>query len=179
MDTLTGGAPWQVTAQEAVGRTVCAALRYHAATRDANGNVCLKGKFHDILYVVAKLAYDWELQDSHTVTRLLRDLHACEDTFERLTVGAIVGTRVSGGPPRMRPCGALVARGVGVALVWPERGAVLGGPAAAAPCAGTKQYQLESSPIPGSKAKANVCSPVEEVRSGCRRRDGGLGSWSW
>ncbi|XP_034253084.1 uncharacterized protein LOC117652349 [Thrips palmi] len=85
----------QVTAQEAVGRTVCAALRYHAATRDANGNVCLKGKFHDILYVVAKLAYDWELQDSHTVTRLLRDLHACEDTFERLTVGAIVGTRVS------------------------------------------------------------------------------------
>ncbi|XP_052119974.1 uncharacterized protein LOC113216446 [Frankliniella occidentalis] len=84
-----------VTAQEAVASAVCAALRYHAATRDANGGVCLKGKFHDILYVAAKLAYDWELRDGHTVARLLRDLHACEDTFERLVVGAIVGTRVS------------------------------------------------------------------------------------
>lgn len=85
----------QVTAQEAAGRAVCAALRYHAATKDANGGVCLKGKFHDILYVVAKLAYDWELRDGHTVARLLRDMHACEGTFERLVVGAIVGTRVS------------------------------------------------------------------------------------
>ena len=86
-----------MTAQEAVARAVCAALRYHAATRDANGSVCLKGKFHDILYVVAKLSYDWELRDGHTVARLLQDLHACEDTFERITVGAIVGTRVSPG----------------------------------------------------------------------------------
>jgi ankyrin repeat/SOCS box protein 17 len=52
-------------------------------------------KFHNILYVAAKLCYDWKLRDNAIVVRLLNDIYNCEHTFERLFIGAILGTRVS------------------------------------------------------------------------------------
>jgi ankyrin repeat/SOCS box protein 17 len=53
------------------------------------------GKYHNILYVAAKLCYDWKLRDNAIVVQLLNDIYNCEHTFERLFVGAILGTRVS------------------------------------------------------------------------------------
>jgi ankyrin repeat/SOCS box protein 17 len=74
---------------------VMAAVRYHGNSKTSNGKVCLMGKFHNILYVAAKLCYDWKLRDNAIVVQLLNDIYHCERTFERLFIGAILGTRVS------------------------------------------------------------------------------------
>lgn len=51
------------------------------------------GKNHNVLYVAAKLCFDWQLQDTLTVALLLNNIFSCEKTFERLLLGAIFGTR--------------------------------------------------------------------------------------
>jgi ankyrin repeat/SOCS box protein 17 len=79
----------------AVGCTVMAAMRYHANSKTSNGKVCLMGKFHNILYIAAKVCYDWRLNDNKIVVQLLNDIYQCEYTFERLFIGAILGTRVT------------------------------------------------------------------------------------
>ncbi|KAG8257253.1 uncharacterized protein LOC124357876 [Homalodisca vitripennis] len=76
-------------------RAVQAALRFHQTSKEENGGICLLGKYHNVLYVAATLCYDWQLQDTPTVSRLLQDIFACEHTFERLFVGAILGTKVT------------------------------------------------------------------------------------
>ncbi|EFN87128.1 uncharacterized protein LOC105180848 [Harpegnathos saltator] len=81
--------------QDVCERIVLSALRYHNITMMENGSVCLLGKFHNVLYVAAKLCYDWELANNEIVSRLLNDIFYCEKTFERLIVGAIFGTRVT------------------------------------------------------------------------------------
>ncbi|KAL4703217.1 hypothetical protein ACJJTC_007041 [Scirpophaga incertulas] len=50
------------------------------------------GKYHNLLYIAMKLAFDWSLQDNGTVAALLDELYACEKTFERIFLGAIFGT---------------------------------------------------------------------------------------
>uniref|UniRef100_A0A6V7LBP5 SOCS box domain-containing protein n=1 Tax=Bracon brevicornis TaxID=1563983 RepID=A0A6V7LBP5_9HYME len=60
-----------------------------------NGSVCLLGKFHNVLYIAAKLCYDWGLNNNRIVGRLLNDIYYCEKTFERIFVGAIFGIRVT------------------------------------------------------------------------------------
>lgn len=67
-----------------------AALRYHETSKDNNGQVCLMGKYHNVLYIAAKLAFDWSLQDNYTVARLLDEIYYCENTFERLFLGKII-----------------------------------------------------------------------------------------
>jgi len=84
-----------VTTEEAVTNVVCSSLHYHSAARDANGGLCLRGKFHDLLYVALKVAAVWEMSDSRTVARLLKDIYRCEGSFERLILGAVAGPRVS------------------------------------------------------------------------------------
>lgn len=81
--------------QDVCERIVLSALRYHNITMMENGSVCLLGKFHNVLYVAAKLCYDWDLTNNEIVSRLLNDIFYCEKTFERLFVGAIFGTRVT------------------------------------------------------------------------------------
>ncbi|XP_063992585.1 uncharacterized protein Stops [Diachasmimorpha longicaudata] len=76
-------------------RIVKSALRYHNITMSENGSVCLLGKFHNVLYVAAKLCYDWSLNNNRVVSRLLNDIYYCEKTFERIFVGAIFGIRVT------------------------------------------------------------------------------------
>ncbi|XP_020284317.1 uncharacterized protein LOC109855002 [Pseudomyrmex gracilis] len=76
-------------------RIVNSALRYHNITMSDNGSICLLGKFHNVLYVAAKLCYDWDIGNNEIVSRLLNDIFYCEKTFERLLVGAIFGTRVT------------------------------------------------------------------------------------
>lgn len=51
------------------------------------------GKYHNVLFVAAKLCFDWQLQDTPTVALLLDNIYMCEKTFERLIIGAIFGTR--------------------------------------------------------------------------------------
>uniref|UniRef100_A0A1B6DQ58 SOCS box domain-containing protein n=1 Tax=Clastoptera arizonana TaxID=38151 RepID=A0A1B6DQ58_9HEMI len=82
-------------AQNGCRQAVESALRFHENTREGNSQVCLLGKYHNVLYVAAKLAYDWKLVDNDTVAKLLDDIFKCENTFERLFVGAIFGTRVT------------------------------------------------------------------------------------
>lgn len=79
--------------QEVCRNVIISAIRYHEKHRKENGSVCLMGKYHNILYVVAKLAFDWKLRDSATIACLLDNIYACEGTFERLLIGAIFGTR--------------------------------------------------------------------------------------
>lgn len=81
--------------QDVCERIVISALRYHNITMMENGSVCLLGKFHNVLYVAAKLCYDWDIGNNKIVSRLLNDIFYCEKTFERLFVGAIFGTRVT------------------------------------------------------------------------------------
>ncbi|XP_035724896.1 uncharacterized protein LOC118442834 [Vespa mandarinia] len=81
--------------QDVCERIVLSALRYHNITMMENGQVCLLGKFHNVLYVAAKLCFDWKLRNNEIVIRLLNDIFYCEKTFERIFVGAIFGTRVT------------------------------------------------------------------------------------
>ncbi|XP_063831991.1 uncharacterized protein LOC135081178 [Ostrinia nubilalis] len=71
---------------------VQSALRYHNSCKSGNGDVCLMGKYHNVLYIAMKLAFDWSLQDNGTVAALLDEMYACEKTFERIFLGAIFGT---------------------------------------------------------------------------------------
>ncbi|XP_012268191.2 uncharacterized protein LOC105693085 [Athalia rosae] len=76
-------------------RAVQAALRYHNITLAENGSICLLGKFHNVLYIAAKLCFDWKIKNNDIVSRLLNDIYYCEKTFERIFIGAIFGTRVT------------------------------------------------------------------------------------
>ncbi|CAG9571702.1 unnamed protein product [Danaus chrysippus] len=71
---------------------VSSAVRFHNRCKSANGDVCLMGKYHNLLYIAMKLAFDWSLQDNGMVGALLDELYACEGTFERIFLGAIFGT---------------------------------------------------------------------------------------
>jgi len=79
----------------AVRHAVLAAIRYHQNSILSNGMVCNIDKCHNILYVAAKLCCDWQFNDNATVVRLLNVMYHCEQTFERLFVGAIFGIRVT------------------------------------------------------------------------------------
>jgi ankyrin repeat/SOCS box protein 17 len=79
----------------AVRHVVLAAMRYHQNSILSNGMVCNIDKCHNILYVAAKLCCDWQFNDNATVTRLLNVMYHCEQTFERLFVGAIFGIHVT------------------------------------------------------------------------------------
>ncbi|XP_045479233.1 uncharacterized protein LOC123684134 isoform X2 [Harmonia axyridis] len=79
----------QKTAKEAV---TCI-LRYHDIMKETNNSICLMGKFHNVLYVAMKLAFDWQVQDSGTIATLLEQIYSCEKTFERLFLGAIFGVK--------------------------------------------------------------------------------------
>lgn len=81
--------------QEGCRRAVNAALRLHRTSRQDNGQICLLGKYHNVLYVATTLCFEWELEDTSLVEQLLRDIFACEKTFERLFAGAIMGTKVT------------------------------------------------------------------------------------
>lgn len=63
------------------------ALRYHNNCKSRNGDVCLMGKYHNLLYIAMKLAFDWSLQDNGVVAALLDEMYACERTFERIFLG--------------------------------------------------------------------------------------------
>ena len=79
----------------AVRHAVLAAIRYHQNSVLSNGMVCNIDKCHNVLYVAAKLCCDWEFNDNATVAGLLNVMYHCEQTFERLFIGAIFGIHVT------------------------------------------------------------------------------------
>lgn len=81
--------------QEGCARAVRAAMRFHQTSKQQNGQICLLGKYHNVLYVAATLCFDWKLEDTSIVEELLEDIFACEKTFEKLFIGAILGTKVT------------------------------------------------------------------------------------
>ncbi|XP_073816066.1 SOCS domain-containing protein stops isoform X2 [Musca autumnalis] len=70
---------------------VLSAVRYHREQKDANGDVCLMGKYHNILYIALRTCWDWGVRDSAVVVVLLEEIYACEKTFERIFLGALFG----------------------------------------------------------------------------------------
>ncbi|KAI9584460.1 uncharacterized protein LOC119635123 [Glossina fuscipes] len=77
--------------EEVARIAVLAAVRYHRDKKDANGDVCLMGKFHNILYIALRTCWDWGVRDSAVVVVLLEEIYACEKTFERIFLGALFG----------------------------------------------------------------------------------------
>ena len=83
------------TLKSACNRLVKSMLAYQARSKSENGEICLFGKYHNLLHVAARLQYDWRLDDTKTICLLLHEIYLCENTFERLLVGAILGTHVT------------------------------------------------------------------------------------
>uniref|UniRef100_A0A336MXZ6 CSON006100 protein n=1 Tax=Culicoides sonorensis TaxID=179676 RepID=A0A336MXZ6_CULSO len=81
-----------LSADECSRQAVLSAIEYHQRHKEENGNVCLMGKYHNILYVTIRVAWDWGVTDSEVVTSLLKEIYSCELTFERLFLGVIFGT---------------------------------------------------------------------------------------
>ncbi|XP_075148003.1 SOCS domain-containing protein stops isoform X2 [Haematobia irritans] len=78
-------------ADEVARIAVLSAVRYHRDQKDANGDVCLMGKYHNILYIALRTCWDWGVRDSAVVVVLLEEIYACEKTFERIFLGALFG----------------------------------------------------------------------------------------
>ncbi|CAH0560350.1 unnamed protein product [Brassicogethes aeneus] len=79
--------------EDAANEAVTHLIDYHEKMRSTNSNVCLMGKYHNILYVALKLCYLWQLKNTKTIASLLDKIYACEKTFERLFIGAIFGNK--------------------------------------------------------------------------------------
>ncbi|XP_036324072.1 uncharacterized protein LOC118737584 isoform X2 [Rhagoletis pomonella] len=77
--------------EEVAKFAVLAAVRYHREKKDGNGDVCLMGKFHNILYIALRTCWDWGVRDSAVVVLLLEEIYSCEKTFERIFLGALFG----------------------------------------------------------------------------------------
>ncbi|XP_011295953.1 uncharacterized protein LOC101890633 isoform X1 [Musca domestica] len=77
--------------EEVARIAVLSAVRYHREQKDANGDVCLMGKYHNILYIALRTCWDWGVRDSAVVVVLLEEIYACEKTFERIFLGALFG----------------------------------------------------------------------------------------
>ncbi|XP_017874100.1 PREDICTED: uncharacterized protein LOC108621346 [Drosophila arizonae] len=80
-----------VATDEAASIAVTAALRFHRLAKQNNGNVCLMGKYHNILYIALRTCWDWGVRDSEVVVQLLVSIFECEKTFERIFLGALFG----------------------------------------------------------------------------------------
>ncbi|XP_065082405.1 uncharacterized protein LOC135704815 [Ochlerotatus camptorhynchus] len=80
------------TAQLAVSLAVKSAIDYHRKMRDDNYRVCMMGKYHNVLYIALRVAWDWSLEDSVVIRLLLEEIYGCEKTYERLFLGALFGS---------------------------------------------------------------------------------------
>ncbi|CRK91145.1 CLUMA_CG004831, isoform A [Clunio marinus] len=81
-----------VPQDEVSGVAVMSAIKYHQTIKASNSEVCRMGKFHNILYIAVKIAWNWDIKDSSIVCALLNEIYECEKTFERLFLGAIFGS---------------------------------------------------------------------------------------
>ncbi|XP_058821908.1 uncharacterized protein LOC131683699 [Topomyia yanbarensis] len=78
--------------QLAVGLAVKSAIDYHRKMKSDNFKICMMGKFHNVLYIAVRVAWDWSLEDSEIIKSLLEEIYMCEKTFERIFLGALFGS---------------------------------------------------------------------------------------
>lgn len=77
--------------EEVARLAVLAAVKYHQKKKNGNSEVCLMGKYHNILYIALRTCWEWGVRDSAVVILLLEEIYSCEKTFERLFLGALFG----------------------------------------------------------------------------------------
>ncbi|XP_055536115.1 uncharacterized protein LOC129724872 [Wyeomyia smithii] len=78
--------------QLAVSLAVKSAIDYHRKMKSDNFAICMMGKYHNVLYIAVRIAWDWSLEDSEVIGCLLEEIYACEKTFERIFLGALFGS---------------------------------------------------------------------------------------
>ncbi|XP_053695659.1 uncharacterized protein LOC128743156 [Sabethes cyaneus] len=78
--------------QLAVGLAVKSAIDYHRKMKSDNFKICMMGKYHNVLYIALRIAWDWSLEDSEVIGTLLEEIYGCEKTFERIFLGALFGS---------------------------------------------------------------------------------------
>ncbi|KAJ6640084.1 hypothetical protein Bhyg_12833, partial [Pseudolycoriella hygida] len=78
--------------EESSRLAVLSAIKYHRDNKSGNSDVCLMGKYHNVLYIGVKVAWDWGVLDSQAVKELLEEIYSCEHTFERIFLGALFGS---------------------------------------------------------------------------------------
>lgn len=78
--------------EEVARLAVLSAVKYHRDKMEANGDICLMGKYHNILYIALRTCWEWGVRDSTVVVVLLEEIYTCEKTFERIFLGALFGT---------------------------------------------------------------------------------------
>ncbi|XP_037026489.1 uncharacterized protein LOC119067538 [Bradysia coprophila] len=78
--------------EESSRLAVLSAIKYHRDNKSGNSDVCLMGKYHNVLYIGIKVAWDWGVVDSQAVKQLLEEIYSCEHTFERIFLGALFGS---------------------------------------------------------------------------------------
>ncbi|XP_037922004.1 uncharacterized protein LOC119658603 isoform X3 [Hermetia illucens] len=80
-----------VRPDEVARLAVLSAIKYHRENKQENGEICLMGKYHNILYIALRICWEWGVRDSAVVNVLLEEIYSCEKTFERLFLGALFG----------------------------------------------------------------------------------------
>lgn len=70
-------------------------ILYHNESKFKNSGVCPMGKIHNILYVACALCNSKCLENSEVVLSVLDAIYKCENTFERLILGALFGRKAS------------------------------------------------------------------------------------
>ncbi|XP_014285476.1 uncharacterized protein [Halyomorpha halys] len=80
--------------EETCDKAILGAIQFHRKSKQKNNNVCLMGKYHNVLYVAARIAFNFKLKNTSTVQQLLQEIFDCEQTFERLVSGAIFGPKI-------------------------------------------------------------------------------------
>lgn len=69
------------SAQLAVALAVKSAIDYHRKMKYGNHEVCMMGKFHNVLYIAVRVAWDWSLEDSEVIRTLLGRFKASLEVF--------------------------------------------------------------------------------------------------
>lgn len=68
---------------------------YHKESKNKNFGVCPMGKNHNILYVASALCKNKHIKNTNVVLSILDEIYQCENTFERLILGALFGKKAA------------------------------------------------------------------------------------
>lgn len=66
-----------LSSDQVTSLAILSAINFHKNMIKKNSNVCLMGKYHNILYIALKLCWEWNLKDSQIVSSLLSITNCC------------------------------------------------------------------------------------------------------
>ena len=52
-------------------------------------------KAHNVLYIAAKLCYDWRIKNNILVSAIIKDIFQCERDFKKIFFGALFGSNAT------------------------------------------------------------------------------------